>query len=148
MKSHCLIKYLLSFRVKINLSGGLDGKDSACNTENPGSIPGKTPGEEMATHPSILAWKSHGWRSLVGYSPWDHKELDTTEWLIHTTYLIFMCVFPEQTYWSISLVLICQICLYCSILAAQMRIIIQNHWYINLVNDLINNYWITMMLMN
>ena len=35
--------------------------------------------KEMATHSSILAWKkSHGWRSLVGYSPWDHKESDTT----------------------------------------------------------------------
>ena len=22
--------------------------------------------------------KSHGWRSLVGYSPWGHKELDMT----------------------------------------------------------------------
>ena len=35
--------------------------------------------KEMATHSSTLAWKSHGQRSLVGYSPWDHKELDTTE---------------------------------------------------------------------
>ena len=25
--------------------------------------------------------KSHGQRSLVGYSPWDRKELDTTELL-------------------------------------------------------------------
>ena len=35
--------------------------------------------EGMATHSSILAWRIHGQRSLVGYSPWDHKELDTTE---------------------------------------------------------------------
>ena len=28
---------------------------------------------------SILAWRIHGQRSLVGYSPWDHKESDTTE---------------------------------------------------------------------
>ena len=28
----------------------------------------------MATHSSILAWrKSHGQRSLAGYSPWGHK---------------------------------------------------------------------------
>ena len=33
----------------------------------------------MATRSSILAWKSHGQRSLAGYSPWGHKELDTTE---------------------------------------------------------------------
>ena len=35
--------------------------------------------EEMATHSSTLAGKSHGQRSLVDYSPWGHKELDTTE---------------------------------------------------------------------
>ena len=29
--------------------------------------------KEMATHSSILAWKSHGQRSLAGYSPWDHR---------------------------------------------------------------------------
>ena len=33
----------------------------------------------MATHSSILAWKFHGQRSLVGYSPWHCKESDTTE---------------------------------------------------------------------
>ena len=26
--------------------------------------------EGIATHSSILAWKFHGQRSLVGYSPW------------------------------------------------------------------------------
>ena len=31
--------------------------------------------------PVLLPGKSHGWRSLVGCSPWRHKELDTTEWL-------------------------------------------------------------------
>ena len=35
----------------------------------------------MATHSSILAAKSHGQRSLVGYSPLGRKELDTTEQL-------------------------------------------------------------------
>ena len=34
---------------------------------------------EMATHSSILAWEIHGKRNLVGYNPWGHKELDTTE---------------------------------------------------------------------
>ena len=33
----------------------------------------------MTTHCSILAWESHGQRSLVDYSPWGRKELDTTE---------------------------------------------------------------------
>ena len=30
--------------------------------------------------PVFLPGKSHGQRSLVGYSPWGHKESDTTEW--------------------------------------------------------------------
>ena len=33
----------------------------------------------MTTHPVILPEKSHGQRSLVGYSPWGHKELNMTE---------------------------------------------------------------------
>ena len=33
----------------------------------------------MATHSRILAWgKYHGQRSLVGHSPWGHKESDMT----------------------------------------------------------------------
>ena len=35
--------------------------------------------KEMAIHSSTLAWKSHGQRSLIGYSPWGRKESDTTE---------------------------------------------------------------------
>ena len=31
--------------------------------------------------PVLLPGKSHGRRSLVGCSPWGHKESDTTEWL-------------------------------------------------------------------
>ena len=29
--------------------------------------------------PVLLPWKSHGWRSLVGYSPWGREESDMTE---------------------------------------------------------------------
>ena len=37
--------------------------------------------KEMATHFSILAWKAHGQRSLVGYSSRGLKESDTTKYL-------------------------------------------------------------------
>ena len=48
-----------------------------------------------ATHSSILAWRIHGQRNLVGYSPWGHKESRHNWWLTHifsihltiTTYL-------------------------------------------------------------
>ena len=39
--------------------------------------------KDMATHCSILAWRISplGWRSLMGYSPWGHKESDMTKQL-------------------------------------------------------------------
>ena len=40
--------------------------------------------------PVLLLGKSQGQRSLVGYSPWSHKELDTTE------QLHFTCSLPSQ----------------------------------------------------
>ena len=44
--------------------------------------------KEMATHSSILAWEIPWTRSLAGYSPWGHKELNTTEATEHAhTYL-------------------------------------------------------------
>ena len=48
----------------------------------------------MATHPSIFAWKIHGQRRLVGYSPWGRKELDRTEW--ETLSLFFFFFYPTQ----------------------------------------------------
>ena len=37
----------------------LSGKESACNAEDSGPVPGlgRSAGEEMATHSSILAWE-------------------------------------------------------------------------------------------
>ena len=59
--------------------GGSDSKASACNAGNPGSIPGlgRSPGEGNSN--PLLPRKFHGWRRLVGYSPWGHKESDMTE---------------------------------------------------------------------
>ena len=72
--------------------GGASGKEPACNVgdrRDGGSIPGQEDPLEnsMATHCCILAWgipwteKLHG---LVGYCPWGHKELYTTEVTEHT----------------------------------------------------------------
>ena len=33
----------------------------------------------MAPTPVLSPGKPHGWRSLVGFSPWDREESDTTE---------------------------------------------------------------------
>ena len=54
----------------LGLPGGSDGKESACNAEDPGQeYPLE---EELATHFSILAWRIPQ-RSLVSYSPWSCK---------------------------------------------------------------------------
>ena len=63
--------------------GDSDGKDFACDAEDLSSIlgSGRSPGEGN-TNPfqhgerSLVGYRQ---RSLVGYSPWGHKELDTTE---------------------------------------------------------------------
>ena len=39
--------------------------------------------------PVLLPGKSHGWRSLVGYSPWSRKELDTPERLQFTHFILY-----------------------------------------------------------
>ena len=52
---------------------------------------------EMATTSVLLLVKSHGEKSLTGYSSWGQKELDITEQLTHThaplfiLYLLFKC---------------------------------------------------------
>ena len=61
--------------------GGSDGKESACNVGDSGSIPGlrRSPG---GGHGNPLQYSClenpHGQRSLVGYSPWV-AESDRTE---------------------------------------------------------------------
>ena len=45
--------------------------------------------------PVLLPRKSHGWRSVVGYSPWGCKELDTTE-RIHSLSSLGISNFLEE----------------------------------------------------
>ena len=40
----------------------------------------------MATHSSILAWRISWTKEPGGYSPWSHKESDTTERLTQQLY--------------------------------------------------------------
>ena len=68
----------------LGFPGGSDGKESACNVGDPGSIPGsgRSPGEgnnNPLQHACLE--KYHGWRSLAGYNPWGCKESDTTQQL-------------------------------------------------------------------
>ena len=71
----------------LGFPGGSDGKASVCNAGDTGLIPGsgRSPGEGNGS--PLLPGKSHGQRSLIGYSPWGRKESDMTEWC-HFHFLI------------------------------------------------------------
>ena len=65
--------------------GGVSGKESACQCRRHKrcrfdpwvtKIPLR---RAWQTTPVFLPGEFHGQRSLVGYSPWSHKKLDTTE---------------------------------------------------------------------
>ena len=47
--------------------------------------------------PALLPGKSHGQRSLIGYSPWGRNESNTTEWLhFHFQHHVVNFAFPYQ----------------------------------------------------
>ena len=113
------VVHLLSCFCLFKWHFGLDRKESACNTGDPGSIPvllnislnitisflpltstddfWKLSQEGQLTWSSVVLWRrqwhptpvhlpgeSHGWRSLVGCSPWGRWGSDTTERLHFT----------------------------------------------------------------
>jgi len=68
--------------IKMGLPQWFSSKESACSAGDTGLISGsgRSPGEgnDNPLQYSCLE-NPHGQRSLVGYSPWGHKELDTIE---------------------------------------------------------------------
>ena len=57
----------------------LSGKESTCRSLGFDPWVGKIHGRrKLQPTPVFLHGESHGQRSLVGYSPWGHKELVTT----------------------------------------------------------------------
>ena len=63
------------------------GKEYACQCRRFGFDPwsGKIPwSRKWQPTPVFSPGKSHGQKSIVGYSPWDHKHWDTSEWLTHS----------------------------------------------------------------
>ena len=66
----------------MNFPGGSDGKEFACNAGDLGLISelGRSPGGGQGNPLQYYCLENpHEQRSLVGYSPWDCKELDMTE---------------------------------------------------------------------
>ena len=85
--------------VFLGFPGGSDGKESACNAGDLGSITGleRSPreGHDNPFQYSCLE-NPHGQRCLAGYSPQGHKELDTIE------QLRFLSMLPSGHPWWLS----------------------------------------------
>ena len=65
----------LSMEMFLASPGGSEGKESAVQETRIQSLGQEDPLEKgMATYSSTLAWRIPRKRSLVGYSPWSHKE--------------------------------------------------------------------------
>ena len=82
----------VALTVFLDFPCGSAGKESTCNAEDLGSIPGlgRSPGGGRG-NPLQYSWLEnlHEQNKLVGYSPWGRKESDTTEQLNteHTPHL-------------------------------------------------------------
>ena len=63
--------------------GGSESKESACKAGDPESVLGSegSPGEGNGYPLQYSCLENSIHRSLAGYSPWGHEELDTTEGL-------------------------------------------------------------------
>ena len=73
MHTYSMLRML---RLLWGFPGGSDSKESACNAEDQGSIPGlgRPWRRKRQPTPVFLPGESHGQRSLAGYSPWGRKE--------------------------------------------------------------------------
>ena len=80
--------------------GGSDIKESTCKAGELGSIPGmgRFPGEGNGNPLQYSCLGNHGWRSLVGYSPWGYKEWDTIERLHSFSELL--CIIQQFYFWT------------------------------------------------
>ena len=65
----------------MDIPGDSEGKTSAYNVGDPSLIPGsgRSPGKRNGNPLQYSCLKNHGWRSLVHYTPWGHKQSDMPE---------------------------------------------------------------------
>ena len=83
-RPHLFIIYFLKMNSWfMGFPGGSHGRESACNVEGPGSIPGseRSSGEGNGNPLQYSCLENSMERSLAGDSPWGCKESDMTEWL-------------------------------------------------------------------
>ena len=88
----------INITTQASFQGGASGKEPTCHCRRwtrcgfdpwVGEIPWRRKWQPTLV---LLPGKSYGWRSLVGYTPWSNKELDTTEWLHFLSFLSYLNV--------------------------------------------------------
>ena len=82
--------------ISVAYTGSSDVKESVCSAGDPGLIAGSGRfSREGNGYPLqlFLPGESHGQRSLEGYSPWSHKELDMAEKLTLSLFLFIVILF-------------------------------------------------------
>ena len=102
LKSHCILYPHLGWFW--GFSSGSNGKESACNAGDPGSIPGlgRSPWRrEWLLIPVFLPGEFHGQRSHEVT-----KSRDMTEWLTHTPTHVYHCFCLPKTSGSNTVLLI------------------------------------------
>ena len=90
-----LVERTLFISKERGFPGGSDSKESACITEDSGLILGsrRSPGQGIGYPFQSSCLENSMDRSLAGYSPWGHKESDTTETSLHFIY-VWLCGTP------------------------------------------------------
>ena len=81
LASQCLI-FIGGAPLDKGIPGGSDGKESACNTGDLGSVLGSgrfSWRREQVPAPIFSLGQFCGQRSLMGYNPWGRRESDMTE---------------------------------------------------------------------
>ena len=85
------------------IPGGSDNKESACNSGDMSSVPGsgRSPGEGEGYPLQYSCLENSLDRGgLADYSPWDCKELDTTERLTHMSIYVSTFSFKNDQIWD------------------------------------------------
>ena len=94
--------FVLSLYSHHGFPGGSHSKESTCNSGdqiNPWvrKIPWR---REWQPTPVFFPRKSHGQRSLAGYSPWGYKNVNTTEQLTLLLWATNTFIFPISSNWK------------------------------------------------
>ena len=94
--------------MNMGFPGGSDGKESNCNEGDLGSIPGlgRSPGGGNGNPLQYSCLENPmDRRNLAGYSPWGHRQLDTTEPLSKVQQMNIF-VIGQVNYWGFLILLL------------------------------------------